>query len=79
MSWSTVAGLLIIATVFAIASRIWWNACVMRRREYLEQRIKEIESDLDKAILEDQDNTANHVRLRGQLVRLRRERDGLSF
>lgn len=77
MSWATVAGLLIIATICAIASRVWWSACVMRRREYLEAKIKEIESDLDKAILEDQDNTANHVRLRAQLVRLRRERDGL--
>lgn len=79
MSWATVAGLLIIATICAIASRVWWNACIMRRREYLEAKIKEIESDLEKAMLEDQDNSANHVRLRAQLVRLRRERDGLSL
>lgn len=77
MSWATVAGLLVISSMCALAARIWWGICINRRREALENRIKEIENDLDKAMLEDQDNTANHVRLRGLLVRLRRERDGL--
>ena len=75
MTWSTVAGLAIVAAITATLAKLWTAHCRRRERDATDARINELDDELRRRIDEDPCNIHDHLRIAAELDRLREYRD----
>ena len=73
MQVSTMIAVVAVSAVCLTAAKLWFDLCKHKRRDWLLKRMEELKHEICKAVDDEPENLALHLRLRGEFVRVCRE------